>query len=1072
MNCGIVQTSCIKILFPQTKKQVSLLLLVLAFCSNVFAQPANDDPCNAIPLTAAATCTYTTYTNALATGSTGVPAPGCANYLGGDVWFTVVVPAGGGVIIDGQTGVVTDGGMAIYQGTCTGLTLISCDDDSSPNGLMPQITASGLTPGSTIWVRFWEYGNNNNGTFGICVTLPPPAPANDNPCNAITLPVTATCTYATHSNAGATATTGVPAPGCANYLGGDVWFNVIVPAGGAFTIDTQTGVITDGGMAVYSGTCTGLTLISCDDDSSPNGLMPRLNVSGQTPGATLWIRVWEYGNNNNGTFGICVTLPPPPPANDEPCTAISLTPASTCTYSTYTNAGATSSAGVPAPGCANYVGGDVWFTVTVPSGGALLFDTQTGVVTDGGMAIYSGTCTGLTLISCDDDSSPNGAMPQINASGLTPGSTIWIRVWERGNDNNGTFGICVRIPPPPGPGDICSMANAFCSSTTYTFPNSTNVPSLGGGGTYGCLLTTPNPVWYFMQIQNPGPLSIGIVQTSSSGAPLDVDFILWGPFTSLASGCNGISSTNIVDCSYSISNTETADIPNGIPGQFYILLLTNFSNQPGSITFSQTSGTGSSNCAIICNVTATNSGPVCSGSAFNLTASTITGATGYAWTGPGGFTSNLQNPTGVISQAAGPNTYTVTVTTASTTCSTTTVVTVNPRPLLGPDKLLKICPGGTGDLTTLYTTTGLATSWTLSGNPVANPSAITVAGTYRLIATNTSNCTDTAFVTASINDLALTVSAVNANCTSNGTVTVTRTGGTSPFTYSINGGTYQSSNIFSVAQGTYTATVRDSTGCVRTAAPVTVGFTNNLTLQSRPDTTLCPGVSVVLGTVSNASSFIWTPAAGLSNASIGSPIATPQVTTQYIVTANLGTCSMKDTVNITVLPAVTVYAGPDVNIIAGDQVFLGASATNAMTYLWSPPAGLSATNVLVPAASPAVTTTYTLRGTNTAGCTATDNVVVTVVPYCVRVKNAFTPNGDGVNETWEVFDQYDCLRNISLYVFNRYGNKVFESKDYRNKWDGRYNGKSLPDATYYAVIEFTLITGRVVTIKTDVTILR
>jgi len=115
---------------------------------------------------------------------------------------------------------------------------------------------------------------------------------------------------------------------------------------------------------------------------------------------------------------------------------------------------------------------------------------------------------------------------------------------------------------------------------------------------------------------------------------------------------------------------------------------------------------------------------------------------------------------------------------------------------------------------------------------------------------------------------------------------------------------------------------------------------------------------------------------------------------------------------------------------------------------------------------------YTLIATNTAGCKGSDNVLVTVVPYCVKVKNAFTPNGDGINDLWEVYDQYDCLKNVTVHVFNRYGNKVFESRDYRNKWDGRYSGKSLPDATYYAVVDFMLITGRVVTIKTDLTILR
>jgi len=518
---------------------------------------------------------------------------------------------------------------------------------------------------------------------------------------------------------------------------------------------------------------------------------------------------------------------------------------------------------VPAPGCANYLGSDVWFQVTVPTGGSLVIDTQTGVMTDGGIAIYSGTCTGLTLINCNDDSSPNGLMPLISANGLTPGSTIWVRVWEYGNNNNGTFGICVRIPAPPGPGGICSLANPFCTSNTYTFPNSTNQPSLGGVGIYGCLLTTPNPVWYYMQVQSAGNITIGISQTSSSGAPLDVDFALWGPFTGLASGCAGLSAANNISCSYSIFNTETAIVNNALAGQFYILLLTNFSNQPGTITFSQTGGTGTSNCAIVCNVTAGNNGPVCSGSAFNLISSTVPGAT-YAWSGPGGFTSTAQNPTGVIAQAAGPNTYTVTVVTASATCSSTTVVTVN--------------------------------------------------------------------------DLAITASASNANCTSNGTVTVSITGGTAPFTYNINGGLYQASNIFSVPQGVYTATVKDTTGCIRTAPAVTVGFTNNLTLQSRADTTICSGITVVLTTISNATTFNWTPTTGLNSAFVSSPTASPPLTIQYIVTGNLGTCSKKDTVNITVLPPVVVNAGPDVIIISGDKINLTGTVSNGNTFLWAPAA--------------------------------------------------------------------------------------------------------------------------------------
>ena len=136
------------------------------------AATVGDECATAIPLTVNSTCSYTTYTNAANTASVGAPAPGCASYSGGDIWFSAVVPFTGILTVDAQTGVITDGGMAFYTGTCGALTLLQCDDDSSANGLMPTLTATGLTPGSTVYIRFWEYSNDNNGTFGICATSP------------------------------------------------------------------------------------------------------------------------------------------------------------------------------------------------------------------------------------------------------------------------------------------------------------------------------------------------------------------------------------------------------------------------------------------------------------------------------------------------------------------------------------------------------------------------------------------------------------------------------------------------------------------------------------------------------------------------------------------------------------------------------------------------------------------------------------------------------------------------------------------------------------------------------------
>ncbi|MFT3908653.1 MAG: gliding motility-associated C-terminal domain-containing protein [Ferruginibacter sp.] len=1211
--------------------------------------PAYDDPCNAIPLpTPTTTCNYQTFTDDGATSSANVPAPGCANYTGGDVWFQVVVPAGGVLTFDTNTGEVTDGGMAIYSGaTCDNLTLIACDDDASPNGLMPMIQANNLVPGSTIWIRFWSKGLANNvGSFQICVMIPPPPPANDDPCNAIPLTAEATCNFQTFTTVSAFPTPGAPAPGCANYTGGDVWFQVVVPPGGAIVVNTQTGVITDGGMAIYRGTCDNMQLIACDDNSSSNGNMPQIIATSLNPGTTVWIRFWENGNDNPGTFGICVTIPPPPPVNDEPCNAIPLTATSTCNYQTFTTESATSSAGAPAPGCANYVGGDVWFTVTVPCDGNLQFDTQTGVITDGGMAIYRGTCDNLQLIACDDNSSANGLMPLIIANSLTPGSTVWVRVWEYGNDNPGTFGICVSIPPPPPPTGTCNGAQPFCSSNTYTYPASQNVPSLGGQGIYGCLYTTPNPAWYYLQIANPGPMSIHIVQTAVGGTNLlDVDYCLWGPFSSVAASCGNLAASNIVSCSYSIAGDETATIPNGQAGEFYILLITNYSNQQGSVTFNQNGGTGSTSCDILCTLTSGNSGPVCACGTVDLTSSLVVDAT-YQWTGPNCVNqlpgSNQQNLSNVpVPCTPGMYIYNVTATTPSGTscfsadtvyvvlapkmgndttvniCNGTTrdlysiwdttglttawteypggavvatpeavavagdyqlivsnaggcydtviaTLTVAPRPSLGNDTPINICGGTTFDLTTLYTavTTGLTTAWTFGGSPVADPTSVSVAGVYQLIATNSSDCSDTALVILVVdpkpalgNDTAVTICSgtsldlntlytstttglttawttspggvpvtapVNtagvyqliatsaagckdtalatitldvvtgiatatgaANCTVPGTITVTSPVGVGTFEYSIstNPGVYQSSNVFNESIGDYTIIVRDGLGCTSAPIPVTVSGTDNLTFNPAPVTsTICLGKSVTLDANSNATTFVWTPATGLDDATIGSPVATPNVTTVYSVTATLGSCVRTGTVTINIFNDLSVDAGGPLTIDAGGSQQAGATVSGSNTtlasILWSPSAGLSATNILNPVVTPVITsgtTTYAILVTNTNGCIATDTLTVNVEPVsvgCINARNAFTPNGDGVNDTWNVYDSYSCLANVTVSVFNRYGSKVFESTDYRNNWYGKYKGKELPDGTYYAIIEYKLLSGKTKTVKIDVTLLR
>ncbi|MCB9178397.1 MAG: T9SS type A sorting domain-containing protein [Flavobacteriales bacterium] len=412
----------------------------------IVAPPANDDPCQAVSLPVNSSCVNTAGTNVSATATAGIPAPGCANYSGSDVWFSFVAPATAEpVTISTSAGSLTDGAMALYSATaCAGTyTLIECDDDDGP-GRMPELVRTGLTAGVTYYIRMWGY-NGATGTFNICVSIPP-APANDDPCSAVGLTLNSTCSYTNGNNQSGTATAGIPAPGCASYTSGDVWFSFVAPASGAATVRTTAGTLTNGGVALYSATaCAGTyTLIECDDDDGP-GDMGEITRTGLTPGATYYIRVW--GNaGSTGTFGICLTVPPP--ANDEPCGAIALTPTSSCTVLAATNVGASASTAQPIPGCGGTPGDDVWYSVVVPANGFLTLRATPGTMTDPAMAIYSATACGGTfnLLDCDDDDAPGlGSIITLSPGGVTPGATYYVRVWSA-SGGTGTFDLCAETP--------------------------------------------------------------------------------------------------------------------------------------------------------------------------------------------------------------------------------------------------------------------------------------------------------------------------------------------------------------------------------------------------------------------------------------------------------------------------------------------------------------------------------------------------------------------------------------------------------------------------------------------------
>jgi gliding motility-associated-like protein len=178
-----------------------------------------------------------------------------------------------------------------------------------------------------------------------------------------------------------------------------------------------------------------------------------------------------------------------------------------------------------------------------------------------------------------------------------------------------------------------------------------------------------------------------------------------------------------------------------------------------------------------------------------------------------------------------------------------------------------------------------------------------------------------------------------------------------------------------------------------------------------------------------------------------------KVTMTYTLTSAVAGCPDKFPRDITVQPLPLVNAGPDRRVELGSSVLLNGS-TDAIspTILWSPPVKLSSVSVMKPSASPDETTEYTLEITSNKGCTSIDKVNVVVIRP-VQVPNIFSPNGDGFNDRWIIFNIED-YPNALVQIFNRYGSKVFEQKGYSisNAWDGTNKGTPYPVGAYYYVI--------------------
>jgi len=302
------------------------------------------------------------------------------------------------------------------------------------------------------------------------------------------------------------------------------------------------------------------------------------------------------------------------------------------------------------------------------------------------------------------------------------------------------------------------------------------------------------------------------------------------------------------------------------------------------------------------------------------------------------------------------------------------------------------------------------------------------------------------------------------------------TGGTPPYTYSwtpttgMNNAADANPHVIINKTTKFYVTVIDNVGA-RQIDSVIISLSNIYAANAGHDTSICPlTAGATLGGSADSSSYVysWTPlGSGLSCYNCAHPSATPSSTTQYTLTISNGSCGDTSNTTVTVLATPTITVVSPVIVNEGSSVTL--SATGASKYFWTPDTGsIYNPNTANPQVSPTINTTYSVIGIGADGCPGFNTVLVEVKPDSNLVfYNTFTPNGDGINDTWFVGNLGLYPHNV-LTVFNRYGKVVYTAQPYLNNWNGTELGDNLPDATYYYVLE----TGTGRAYKGSVTIIR
>jgi gliding motility-associated-like protein len=682
-----------------------------------------------------------------------------------------------------------------------------------------------------------------------------------------------------------------------------------------------------------------------------------------------------------------------------------------------------------------------------------------------------------TAASCG---ASNGAAKVIESNGTPP----YIYLWSNGlgtkdsikNVAAGTYTLTVT--DAHGCRDIVSVTIGNGSGITSTLSSKTDVICHGGSNGSITINTTGGAIPYTYHwgsatntTNTHGGYSAGsyvITVTDNNGCSATVPATITEPaalahaITTVPASCGGsdgkakvIESGGSPAYSYLWSGgLGTKDSIVNISAGNYTLTVTDAHGCTDIVPVS-VANTGGANASITGTTDVTCPG----GSDGSITASASGGSIPYTY--HWGIATNSNTTQAGFSAG----TFVITVT-DNAGCITTVSADINQPPpiVITPMGVAVSCHNAT-DGTASVSVTGGTPGYSYLWNADSTTSAISnmPSGTYTVAIIDQHQCTASATaVIGNPDSIAIVSAAIPQSCVEqmDGEVSLHAIGGTPMYSYQWAPVSGSDSILSGLSAGPYSYTVTDSRGCT-TAGASAVAITPPIIPHAVATDPLCPpltnGSIIVNPAGGNPTyNYAWS---NLSQSAINSPLDTG---TYYLTITDAKGCTQMDTFILSYAGSLSVEAGDDQTIDMGQSATLTAvtSKPGDFTYTWSPDYNLACTACQASVASPLQTFTYVINVTDTSGCRASDSVTIFVKKnYNLYVPNAFSPNGDGINDYFEIYGNKSSWKYVGVMIFNRWGEKVFESNDIDFKWDGRFKNSLQEPNVYVYVLTVTFIDG-------------